>query len=273
MSKKQKRTPVKHVQRTRRHWVVFYIALAILALIVLALWAQSLQSYRNPTGSMSLHVPYSTYLVGEPITFTLKNEYDTTIYIPNHCPSEPLAVYKLSGDDWERIHATTSEDNCPSADRTIAIEPGEQQSGSYAKWASLFKKPGTYRIPAVVDYFGVVSYQDFKVITPPKIVAKTEQTPTTTTQPAQTTAPVETTTTPAVALSEKTVSTANGSILVRYSTTTVYVISINPASGCTYEGGGSGTQVEVAFKCSGTETEVHLWVSGGQLIQKIETGD
>lgn len=267
-------TNVQHPRRARWRWVLFYSIVALIAITALVLWAQSLRSYRQPTGSMSLHVPYATYLVGEPITFTLKNNYDTTIYLPNTCPSEPLAVYKQEDDDdWERIHATTSKENCPNTDRTIAIEPGDKQSGSYAKWASLFKTPGTYRVAAIIDYFGVVSYQDFTVITPPepKIITRVERQDVSGQLEADDLreAPASDIT----SFSEKTISTANGSVAVRYSTTTIYVTSVTPASGCSYEGGGSGPQVEIEFKCSGTELQVKLWLSNGQLLQKIEVDD
>lgn len=271
-----------HPRHSHVRWGIFYLLLTVAIAAAGITWSHSLRTYTLPSGSIELEIPYSTYLVGEPITFQIKNNYNSKIYIPNHCPSEPLAVYRLESDKWKRIHAKTSLKKCPNTERSIEIEAGQIESGNYTNWASLFQKPGTYRIAAMVDYFNSVSYEDFKVIAKPKpgVVAKTPTTqqtiqpsssPTTNSSP---TTPTTTPTTTIPSLPKKTISVSGGSVVVEYSSSRVYVLSISPSSGCTYEGGQSGTTVEITFKCGGEdETQLQLWVSNGQLIQRVEQDD
>ncbi len=271
-----------HPRDTIYRWIVFYILLALILFMVLDMVASQYRTYRLPTGSVELSVPYITYLVGEPITFTVKNNYESAIYLPNNCPEEPLIVYKQNGAAWERIHAKTDPATCAQKERQIRIEPHDVQQGSYAAWPSLFEKPGKYRIVARVDYFGSAPYQDFEVIAKPEKQKVYVQAPRTTSQSprstsgsggsqTQTLSPSQPSAqSPQQVLKPYSVTTSRGTISVEYSSTYITVKSIIPAAGCTYEGGRSGTFIETTFKCSGGETQVQLWLSNGQIQQKIE---
>lgn len=281
---------VQHPGHSRKRWALFYIILAAVLIAAFLLVAGRIRTYTVPAGAISLTVPYKTYLVGEPITFTVSNGYNSAIYITNKCPHEPLAVYRQEGEVWKRIHAETETKNCSDADRQVRVAPGGQQSGSYANWPSLFAQPGKYRIVAYVEYFNAAPYQDFEIISrpvaapaPARPTIRTRSYPaplpttrqfddeegeTKTTGTTQPTATGGGTATPSS--QSKTVSTNAGSINVRYTSNYITVLSVSPSPGCTYEGGQSGAFVEVTFKCSGSETQIQLWLSGGTLRTKIE---
>ena len=267
-----------HPRYTYLRWATFYILIIIAIGIALAFYAQTLHTMRVPQGGIVLTVPYKTYVVGEPITFTVTNHYDSTVYFPNHCPEEPLAVYRQdpTSKQWQRIHATTQK-ACDSGSRRYELAPGESRSGSYTEWTELFATPGVYRIAAAVDYVNAISYQDFTIIAKPDIASTTPatQTPSSSTSPPTSTTPAPSTTqqqpaptTPAQTTT-KTIRTNSGSVMVTYTSSGITAVSVTPNSGCAYEKGGSQT-VEVTFKCAGRETQLQLSVVNGQLVQKIE---
>lgn len=280
---------LEHVQnphRSRRAWLVFYILLFIGLLAIFWAIADRIRTYAIPSGAIQLVIPYKEYLVGEPITFTLKNNYNSAIYVTNNCPSEPLAVYRYENNKWVRLHELTDVKNCPTGSRQVKVPAGGEQSGSYANWPTLFSQPGKYRVVAYVDYFDVAPYQDFEVITkpapaPPPIVtpapAKTLPAPLPTTRYTEPSDSNDSaggdavTTTPTS--QNKTISVSSGSINVSYTSTYITVQSISPAAGCTYEGGQSGSSVQVTFKCTNTQTQVTLRLSNGQIVVRTEQGD
>lgn len=276
---------VLHPKRSRRFWIVFYLILICVVGFAFYRAADRIQLHSLPTGSVQLNIPYAKYLVGEAISFSIENRFNSAIYVTNDCPNEPLAVYRKEGERWVRLHDKTSIDECPNQERQVIIPANSTVNGSFAPWKNLFNKPGTYRIVAHVEYYNALPYQELEVIEPPKVESKPQavggtssSNQTTTTQapysntsaaPSGTTSSNQLATTPA--RQERTVSTSGGTITVQYEGTMIYVISIVDAQGCSHEGGRSGTQVEVTFKCGGSETQVQLQVINGQLAQKIET--
>lgn len=268
---------VQHPRGTHIAWGIFYICLFSALIAIFFIFAGRIRTYFMPTGAVQLSIPYKTYLVGEPITFTLTNNYNSPIYVSNGCPGEPFAVYRKEGGAWTRIHAETAAKDCLQKDRQIKVAAGATQSGSYADWPGLFTNPGQYRIVAYVEYFDVAPYQDFEVIARPKIAAApTQIAANISTSTTEATDNTEAEITPAQVsptLASKTVTVSSGSIYVKYSSTMIYVQSITPATGCTYEGGQSGSQVQVTLKCSQSETQVTLSLSGGQLVTRVENDD
>lgn len=267
---------IRNPRRTHLMWSLFYLIAASIFVGGFLLVAGRIRTYYMPTGAVLLNIPYKTYLVGEPITFTLTNNYDSAIFVNNKCPQEPLAVYRQEGGEWVRLHGSTSLTNCKNTDRQVKVESGGTQSGSYANWPTLFSQPGKYRVVAYVEYFNIAPYQDFEVIIRPPLPAplpvsipRTTIQKTTAPTPASTDHEGESTTSSSAApsLGSKTISVQNfGTIYVKYSSTTIYVQSIVPASRCTYEGGQSGPQVQVTFKCSESENQVNIRLSGGQIV-------
>lgn len=274
---------IRHPEKIRRFWIVFYCILIVGAGFVLYRAANTIRLHSLPTGTVQLHVPYSKYLVGETISFSIENRFNSAIYVTNDCPNEPLAVYKKEGEKWVRQHDKTSVDNCPSQERQITIPANSTVNGSFAPWKALFNKPGTYRVVAYVEYYNALPYQEFEIIDPPKITENQSQTTNSTYLPQQSPAGTATSTsstpntTPASqptatpTRQERTVTSSGGTITVQYEGTMIYVMSILNAQGCSHEGGRSGTQVEVTFKCGNSEIQVQLQVINGQLAQKIES--
>lgn len=262
---------IYHPYRIRIFWAIVYFSIIVMSLIGLYVAAAQIRTHTLPTGQVQLTVQYSKYLVGEAVSFSIKNNYNSPIYIQNNCPGEPLAVYRQENGAWVRQHDVASEDECPSEQRQVSVAANGVVNGSFAPWHNLFSQPGKYRIVAFVEYYNALPYQEFEVVAKPAPIVSAPTTQQESTSSNSTSAaPTNQTIAPTTTKQSKTVSTRGGSISVQYDTLNVYVISITPAAGCTYEGGASGRQVQVQFNCAGSETQVQLSVSGGQLIVKID---
>lgn len=167
----------KELDYTRNHkityikWGAVYLLLFAFLAAIFLLVANRIHTYSIPKGSFELTVPYAKYVVGDTVTFTLKNNFNSPAYVANECPREPLAVYKLENETWVRVHDEAPSDSCELKDRQILIPAGGQQAGSFAAWKNLFASPGKYRIVAYVEYFDAMPYQDFEVIAKPAPVA------------------------------------------------------------------------------------------------------
>lgn len=265
---------LQHPLRLRILWGLLYLLLVSAFIFGMYRVADRIKTHTLPSGQIQLTVPYSKYLVGETITFTIKNGYNSPIYIMNNCPSEPLEVYRLENERWVRQHDQASIADCRSEKRQVDVAANGVVSGSFAPWHNLFSQPGKYRVVAFVEYYNELPYQEFEVLAQPS--QKTSVSGGSTPSIEQETAQQPQTNqylTPYTVKQEKTVSTNAGSITVQYDSTNIYVISVAPASGCTYEGGRSGRQVEVTFKCKGSQTQVQLSIVNGKLFTKIEPGD
>lgn len=149
---------------SRLAWIAFWIV--FLGFLIYGLYqaASTMQLRSLPTGQIQLIVPYSKYIVGETVTFTVKNNYNSPISLTNGCPSEPLNVYRLENGSWVRIHDTAAINECPKENRQIVIAANSSVSGSFAPWHHLFNTPGRYRVVAYVEYYDALPYQDFEVI-------------------------------------------------------------------------------------------------------------
>lgn len=159
-------------QQRHRFRVFWFVAIALLLLLVLT-WlyyaAASIRTHTLPVGEIQLSVPYSKYLVDEPITFTVKNNYNSPVYFANACPQEPLSVYRLVKGVWLRIHDTASLRDCPDENRQILVPANGSVNGNFGPWHNLFNQPGRYRVVAYVEYYSALPYQEFDVIAAPPI--------------------------------------------------------------------------------------------------------
>lgn len=167
---------VQHPWRGRLMWLITYVALMISILIGLYLLVGRARTYSLPTGSVELSTPYSKYLVGEIVSFTVKNNFNAPVQVDNGCPGEPLSVYRLENKRWVRIHDTTDKENCEGQSRNVTIPANRSLTATFALWPHLFDKPGTYRIAMQVEYYNAVPYQQFEVIKKPAITKPTNST-------------------------------------------------------------------------------------------------
>ena len=163
--------------RSRIYWAIAYVVIVAAVLFGLYQVAASMQTHTLPAGDIQLSVPYSKYLVGEPITFSIKNNYNSTIYILNDCPNEPLNVYKLVGTVWTRAHDVADISECSNQNRMIEVGANGSAGGSFTPWRNLFATPGKYRIVAYVEYYDALPYQEFEVIDKPVAGASTQAPP------------------------------------------------------------------------------------------------
>ena len=152
--------------RFRLAWAVILSLLVVLGAAWLFRAAANIRTHTLPVGNIALNVPYSKYLINEPITFTVKNNYNSPIYLSNECPKEPLNVYRLVGGVWVRLHDTAAVKDCPNEDRQILVPANSSVNGNFASWHNLFNQPGRYRVVAYVEYYSALPYQEFDVIAP-----------------------------------------------------------------------------------------------------------
>ncbi len=266
--------------RTRRLvlWIAIYVLVFMMFITGLYVAANQIRTHTLPVGQIELNIPHSQYIVGEPISFQIINKLNAPIYVINKCPAEPLAVYYKQGGVWLRIHADTNINECSEKNRQEPIAANSTREGSFKDWASMFLKPGQYRIVAIVEQYNALPYQDFEVIVPPAPAPKPapvvpQNAATTqsnnTASPSRSTSQVQSQPT----LQSKTITISGGSVSVQYNASQIYVIAVNPRAGCSYEGGRSGAQVEITFKCGGSETQLQLRVVNGQLQQSVQTGN
>lgn len=151
-------------------WVFFYLMIIIVIIAGIFVAANQIKTHTLPTGKTELAIPYSKYVVGESISFTIKNGYNSSAYILNDCPSEPLAVYKQVDNLWVRQHDTAIRGACSSEQRQVGVAAGELVSGNFDAWKNLFSQPGKYRIVAFVEYYNALPYQDIDVIASPQVI-------------------------------------------------------------------------------------------------------
>jgi len=155
---------MRHPSRLRIFWVIVYISIIAIIVAVAGVSASQLRTHIIPTGTIQLSVPYSKYVVGETVSFSIKNNYNSSIYVINKCPQEPLAVYRQENNKWVRQHDYALEENCPEEQRQVITVAGGTVNGNFAAWPNLFLKPGKYRIVAFVEYYNALPYQDIEVI-------------------------------------------------------------------------------------------------------------
>ncbi len=162
--------------RQRSHFrLVWSITIGVILVLVTA-WvykaASNVRTHTLPVGGIKLSVPYSKYLVNEPITFTITNLYNSPIYIANACPSEPLSVYRQVNGVWVRLHDTATAKGCSKEDRRIVVPANGFVNGNFSAWPHLFNQPGHYRVVAYVEYYSALEFQEFDVIAvPPPFIA------------------------------------------------------------------------------------------------------
>lgn len=194
-----------HPKTTYLKWGVIYVLIFSVLAGIFMLIVGRIHTYSIPVGSFQLTVPYAKYQVGDTVTFTLKNNFNSTVYVTDDCPSEPLAVYRFDNSTWVRVHDDVSLINCETKDRQIAIAAGGERTGSFADWKNLFTTPGKYRVVAYVDYFDAMPYQDFEVVAAPApVVSSTTKTQTnSSTSTTSTITTPTTTTTPTVTSSRE----------------------------------------------------------------------
>lgn len=281
-SKNYMKSELHHMRHPRNmvvFWIGLYTLLAIIAVFAVHKITERVRLHTIPSGSVELTIPYSKYVVGEVVSFSVKNSFNSPIYVSNNCPEEPLTVYRKIDVQWVRIHDQTTTDKCPSQARQIEVPANGVVNGSFEPWQNLFHEPGRYRVVLFVEYYNTLPYQEFEIIAQPEIAQP--QSGSTTSVPGATSSQLKPITpapqteqnvTPQVRTKES-VTTPGGTISVEYDQAVIYVTSIAPANGCRYEGGKSGSKVEVDFKCEEKEFEVRLGLVDGSLVQSVETED
>lgn len=158
---------VENPWHSRLRWLAVFIVLFV-GIVVASFGAlDRIRTYSLPTGGIQLNTQYTQYLVGEPVSFTIKNGFNSPISIVTSCPSEPISVYRSVGKQWVRIHDTTAAINCSVMPETLQIPAAGSSTMSLADWPQLFSTAGTYRIALQVQYSNALPYVDFAVMSAP----------------------------------------------------------------------------------------------------------
>ncbi len=163
-------TSISELRRSRRKRWVFWILVYVIVLVIsffAARWVlHRLDRDVVLEGNVELSVPKARFAVGEEVSFSMKNDLESSIFIVNGCPKEPLHVFRWNGSSWDAVHATTEKSYCEGQSRMIEIPAKGTVSYSYKAWPELFKQPGYYRIVASVEQYAKYPYADFEVYTP-----------------------------------------------------------------------------------------------------------
>ena len=144
------------------HLIALYTTFVLPMALVGYLSTKNIHAASLPSGKIKLTAA-SQIALGEKVGFAVTNDTDSTIYIENHCPSEPLSVYKWENNGWQPQHATNSTKVCKVEERKIAIKPHETAAAAYNSWPELFSQRGTYRINAQVEGYDQVLSHDIVV--------------------------------------------------------------------------------------------------------------
>ena len=266
-----------------RNIVIGVVGVAMLAVIIAILFVvgTKINTKTVPKGNISVTTPYQTYLLGEEISFTIHNNFNSSIVIKNNCPTEPLDVYRYENDKWVRVHDTADEKACMSNQRTVAIPANGQRDASFSPWPRLFDKAGKYRIVAYVDYYEQLPFAEFEIIEKPSVPAqKAVAVPSIASNPT-TANPIPNAALPsashnattASSRSNQTIVVEQGTVQAEYDTQNIYIKSITPSSGWRYEGGRSGPEVEITFKRNEQEVKVTLQIRNGTITYFTEQED
>ncbi len=260
------------ISQSRHHrriliWGLIYTLLIAICVVAAYKIGQTFVTHTLPAGSIKLTTSKQTYTLGDEVSFSIHNGFDTAIYVNNSCPQEPLTVYKWNGKTWGRIHDTTSLSQCKDQARQIVVSANSNTNGSYSGWKHLFNKAGVYRLVAVVDNYQGLPYTDFRVVPPTPAVPKITQS-----QPTQSptsSQPVAKQPTP---LQQQTVKTAGGSIVVQYDATHIYLKSItnNPEYISAATASGQST-LEVKLTSEESQILVQMSMVGGKLTVHTST--
>jgi hypothetical protein len=117
----------------------------------------------TPSG-FSVTVSQPVYHVSQVVTVTLTNTSAVNEFIVNNCPHEPLAVYRLTNNRWQRITATTTLTTCVGQPSTYELPAGSNITTDYRHWPSLFSQPGDYRIVFTPEFYTHGVSTQFKVV-------------------------------------------------------------------------------------------------------------
>ena len=85
----------------------------------------------------------SKITIGKTVTLNIKNNGESVLSIPPHCPMNPLKVEKYSNGEWILAEAESSSCN----EEVITIEPGKKHEINFGSWnRELFAEEGNYRV-------------------------------------------------------------------------------------------------------------------------------
>ncbi len=152
---------------SRLRWLAVFVVLFVGIVFASFVALDRIRTYSLPTGGIQLSTRYTQYLVGEPVSLTIKNGFNSPISIITSCPSGPFAVYRSVNNKWVRIHDTISATNCSALPGTLQLPAAGSSTLSLSDWSQLFATAGSYRIALHVQYTNALPYVDFEVMTPP----------------------------------------------------------------------------------------------------------
>lgn len=161
-------------------WVIVYLLIFIFFLFIVILQSSNVNTLQFPAGQIELTTNKYKYYTGETISYTITNKLENKIELLNHCPNEPLHIYEWLNYSWKRVLAKSSQP-CTS-NKPIIIQPNKSYTNNLNNFASLFKKPGIFRIVAYADNYTSLPFADFIIISKsnpiqPQIIYKPVYTP------------------------------------------------------------------------------------------------
>ena len=145
-------------------WSGLYIVLIVVFLIVFLSQIIKVNTLQLPVGYLQLVSQKTKYTVGDTVSFSLLNGYNSPIQLYNKCPAPWLHIYEYKNQIWNEISAKTTSSNCLTQPQILTIKSHQTITENYKLWPSLFNTPGIYRLVVFANNDPTIAYTDFQVV-------------------------------------------------------------------------------------------------------------
>lgn len=109
-----------------------------------------------PAEAVQLVTSKARYQRGEPVYFGVLNATNRPIGIEDHCPREPLDLYRFDGQRWRVVRETAEGISCQGRAKTIVIPPQTLRGASYEAWQRAVDQPGRYKLRVEIEGYRTV---------------------------------------------------------------------------------------------------------------------
>lgn len=155
--------PANAVSKYRYKLMAPYV-LVFFALGAVGLQLTNLSSAETlPDGAVEISVANPNYKLGDIVKFTISNQTQSSVFIANNCPGEPLEVYRQEAGQWQQIQASADASKCGNEPRSYEIATKATVSATYRYWPELFDKPGRYRLVAPLEGYDTTPSVEFTI--------------------------------------------------------------------------------------------------------------
>lgn len=145
-------------------WSLLYLILVVVFLIAFLTQIMKVNTLQIPSGYLQIVSQKTKYTVGDTVSFSLLNGYNTPIQLYNKCPKPWLHIYQFKNQVWNQISAIANITQCASEPQSLTIAPHKSITENYSLWPKLFNSPGIYRLVVFASNDPTLAYTDFQVV-------------------------------------------------------------------------------------------------------------